>query len=92
MHAAIAVTGNPRTILTHLFRRLPNGVRLAALGATVAVNRSADRSAFSPPMTAANGNAKVDHGSGGTVPFRRSKTLPIWEPFPVTGRAGGFIP
>ena len=39
---------------------------------------------------AANGGAKVDHGSGGTVPLRRSKTLPIWEPFPVTGR-GGFI-
>ena len=34
----------------------------------------------------ANGSAKVDHGSGGTVPLRRSKTLPIWEPFPVTGR------
>ena len=40
----------------------------------------------------ANGSAKVDHGSGGTVPLRRSKTLPIWEPFPVTGRVGGFIP
>ena len=45
------LNGNPRTILTHLFERLPNGVRLAALGATVAVNRSADRSAFSPPLT-----------------------------------------
>ena len=31
------LNGNPRTILTHLFERLPNGVRLAALGATVAV-------------------------------------------------------
>ena len=29
------LNGNPRTILTHLFERLPNGVRLAALGATV---------------------------------------------------------
>ena len=35
---------------------------------------------------------KVAHGSGGTVPLRRSKTLPIWEPFPVTGRVGRFIP
>ena len=24
------------------------------------------------------------------VPSRRSKTLPVWQPFPVTGRAGGF--
>ena len=40
----------------------------------------------------ANGGAKVDHGSGGTVPLRRSETLPVWEPFPVTGRVGGFIP
>ena len=40
----------------------------------------------------ANGGAKVDHGSGGTVPLRRSKTLPVREPFPVTGRVGGFIP
>ena len=39
-----------------------------------------------------SGGAKVDHGSGGTVPLRRSKTLPLWEPFPVTGRVGGFIP
>ena len=36
--------------------------------------------------------AKVDHGSGGTVPLRRSKTLPVCEPFPVTGRVGRFIP
>ena len=34
---------------------------------------------------------KVDHGSGGTVPLRRSKTPPIWEPFLVMGR-GGVIP
>ena len=40
----------------------------------------------------AKGGAKVDNGSGGTVPLRRSKTLPLWEPFPVTGRVGGFIP
>ena len=40
----------------------------------------------------ANGGAKVDHGSGGMVPLRRSKTLPLWQPFPVMGRAGGFIP
>ena len=39
-----------------------------------------------------SGGAKVDHGSGGTVPLRRSKTLPRWEPFPVTARVGGFIP
>ena len=26
----------------------------------------------------ANGGANVDHGSGGTLPLRRSKTLPIW--------------
>ena len=38
-----------------------------------------------------NGGAKVDHGSGGAVLPRRSKTLPVW-PFPTTGRAGGFIP
>ena len=31
-----------------------------------------------------SGGAKVDHGSGGTAPLRRSKTLPLWEPFPVT--------
>ena len=40
----------------------------------------------------AKGGAKVDHGSGGTVPLRRSKTLPVCEPFPVTGRVGRFIP
>ena len=40
----------------------------------------------------ANGGAKVDHGSGGMVPLRRSKTLPVWQPFPVVGRAGGFTP
>ena len=39
-----------------------------------------------------SGGAKVDHGSGGTVPLRRSKTLPLCEPFPVTGRVGRFIP
>ena len=39
-----------------------------------------------------SGGAKVDHGSGGTVPLRRSNTLPLWEPFPVTGRVGRFIP
>ena len=39
-----------------------------------------------------SGGAKVDHGSGGTVPLRRSKTLPVCEPFPVTGRVGGCIP
>ena len=39
-----------------------------------------------------SGGAKVDHGSGGTVPLRRSNTLPVCEPFPVTGRVGGFIP
>ena len=41
-----------------------------------------------PPVV--SGGAKVDHGSGGTVPLRRSKTLPLWEPFPVTGRGGGI--
>ena len=41
---------------------------------------------------AVSGGAKVDHGSGGTVPLRRSKTLPVCEPFPVTGRVGGCIP
>ena len=45
-----------------------------------------------PADAGANGGAKVDHGSGGTVPLRRSKTLPVWELFPVTGRVGGFIP
>ena len=39
-----------------------------------------------------SGGAKVDHGSGGMVPLRRSKTLPVCEPFPVTGRVGRFIP
>ena len=39
-----------------------------------------------------SGGAKVDHGSGGTVPLRRSKTLPVCEPFPVMGRVGRFIP
>lgn len=37
-----------------------------------------------------NGGAKLDHGSGGEVPSRRSKTLPVW-PFPATGRAEGCI-
>ena len=45
-----------------------------------------------PANEGANGGAKVDHGSGGTVPLRRSQTLPLWEPFPVTGRVGRFIP
>ena len=44
------------------------------------------------PMPLANGGAKVDHGSGGMVPLRRGKTLPVWQPFPVVGRAGGFTP
>ena len=38
----------------------------------------------------ANGGAKLDHGSGGMVPSRRSKTLPVCQPFPMMGRAGGF--
>ena len=40
----------------------------------------------------ANGGAKLDHGTGGMVPSRRSKTLPVCRPSPVTGRAGGFTP
>ena len=40
----------------------------------------------------ANGGAKVDHGSGGMVLPRRSKTLPVCQPFPVMGRVGGFTP
>ena len=40
----------------------------------------------------ANGGAKLDHGSGGMVPSRRSKTLPECQPFPVMGRVGGFTP
>ena len=43
-------------------------------------------------VASVSGGAKVDHGSGGTVPLRRSKTLPVCEPFPVTGRVGRFIP
>ena len=39
-----------------------------------------------------NGGAKLDHGSGGMVLPRRSKTLPVCEPFPMMGRAGGFTP
>ena len=42
--------------------------------------------------TVANGGAKVDHGSGGMVLPRRSKTLPVCQPFPVMGRVGGFTP
>ena len=44
------------------------------------------------PDEAANGGAKPDHGSGGMVPSRRSKTLPVCRPFPVAGRARGFTP
>ena len=40
----------------------------------------------------ANGGAKLGHGSGGMVLPRRSKTLPVCQPFPVVGRAGGFTP
>ena len=40
----------------------------------------------------ANGGAKLDHGSGGMVLPRRSKTLPECQPFPVMGRVGGFTP
>ena len=36
-------------------------------------------------------SARIDHGGGGTVPPRRSKTLPRW-PFPAAGKAKGFIP
>ena len=34
----------------------------------------------------------LGHGSGGMAPSRRSKTLPVCQPFPVVGRAGGFTP
>ena len=44
------------------------------------------------PLHYANGGAKLDHGSGGMVPSRRSKTLPECQPFPVMGRVGGFTP
>ena len=47
---------------------------------------------YSSLAPSVSGGAKVDHGSGGTVPLRRSKTLPVCEPFPVTGRGGGCIP
>ena len=43
---------------------------------------------FLSALDTVSGGAKVDHGSGGTVPLRRRKTLPLWEPFPVTGRGG----
>ena len=43
-----------------------------------------------PPAAGANGGAKLAHGSGGMVLPRRSKTLPVCQPFPVVGRAGGF--
>ena len=46
---------------------------------------------FAPSLKHVSAGATVDHGSGGTVPLRRSKTLPVCEPFPVTGRVGGFI-
>ena len=41
-------------------------------------------------VSPANGGAKLDHGSGGMVLPRRSKTLPVCQPFPMMGRAGGF--
>ena len=56
------------------------------------VAKATSSSSLRIPSRGANDGAKVDHGSGGTVPLRRSKTLPVWEPFPVTGRVGGFIP
>ena len=28
--------------------------------------------------------------TGGAIPLRRSRTLPVWRPCPVTGRTGGF--
>ena len=40
----------------------------------------------------ASGGARVDHGNGGKVLPRRSMTLPVCQPFPVVGRAGGFTP
>ena len=43
-----------------------------------------------PAPPSANGGAKLDHGSGGMVLPRRSKTLPVCQPFPMLGRAGGF--
>ena len=43
-------------------------------------------------LSGANGRVKLDHGSGGMAPSRRSKTLPVCQPFPVVGRAGGFTP
>ena len=43
-----------------------------------------------PCRPSANGGAKLDHGSGGMVLPRRSKTLPVCQPFPMMGRAGGF--
>ena len=55
-------------------------------------NEPIERSERIEPVADVSGGAKVDHGSDGTVPLRRSKTLPLWEPFPVTGRVGGFIP
>ena len=45
-----------------------------------------------PPEFGGSGakvGAKVDHSSSGTVPLRRSKTLPIWEPFSVTASVLG---
>jgi len=48
--------------------------------------------AFGGTETSANGGAKLDCGSGGMVPSRRSKILPVCRPFPVAGRAGGFTP
>ena len=38
-----------------------------------------------------NGGVKLDHGGGGAVAPRRSRTLPVW-PFLATGRTGGFMP
>ena len=52
------------------------------------VAKATSSSSLRIPSRGANDGAKVDHGSGGTVPLRRSKTLPLWEPFPVTGRVG----
>ena len=93
MHAAIAVPGDSRTILTHLFGRGLEDDRYVVERFQAMADGDIRRwPGEQPAKKGVSGGAKVDHGSGGTVPLRRSKTLPVCEPFPVTGRVGGFIP